>query len=70
LQDRAALLHSLIGPEYQSKSADHKHYRAPSRRLGQDVRGAAGPKSRLAARPAESAREVSSFAALQQYYDD
>jgi hypothetical protein len=70
LQDRTALLHSLIGPEYQCKSADHEHYGAPSRRLRQDVRGAAGPESGLAARPAESTREVSSFPALQQYYDD
>jgi len=70
LQDRTALLHSLIGPQYQSKSADHKHYRAPSRRLGQDVRGAAGPESGLTASPAESTRQISSFPALQQYYDD
>jgi hypothetical protein len=70
LQDRTALLHSLVRPEYQSKSADHEHYRAPCRRLRQNVRGTAWPESGLAARPAESTREISSFAALQQYYDD
>jgi hypothetical protein len=70
LQYRTALLHSLIGPEYQSKSTDHEHYRAPRRRLRQDVRGSAGPESGLAASPTKRARQISGFAALQQYYDD
>jgi hypothetical protein len=70
LQHRTALFHSFIRPQHQRKSADHEHYRAPGRRLRQDVRGTAGPESGLTARPAESTREVSSLAALQQYYDD
>ena len=70
LQDRTALLYGLIRPEYQCKSANHEHYRAPRRRLRQNVRGTAWPESGLATRPAEGTREVSSFPALQQYYDD
>jgi hypothetical protein len=70
LQDRTALLHSFIGPEYQCKSADHEHYGAPRRRLRQHVRGATWPESGLAARPTERARQISGFAALQQYHDD
>jgi hypothetical protein len=70
LQDRTTLLHGLIRPQHQGKRADHEHYGTPSRRLRQDVRGATGPESGLAARPTESTREVSSFPALQQYHDD
>ena len=70
LQDRSALLHAAVYANYQRHRAHHEHHRAPCGCLRQHRSSSSRTERRLAARPAESSREIRRLAALQQHYDD
>lgn len=70
MQHRAALLNSPVRANHQSQSANHEHHGAPRGGLRKNRSRSTRAKGSLAARAAESAGEVSGFAALQKHDDD